>query len=177
MGLLNTSLRESFRWSTNLAVQTVLVTASASVVVTAVNYGQRDLSEVEGQVEGAAIQTNLGGLRTAFAIDFLVRQVEEKRSGGAVNTMAPAQRNPFLLLHRVPANYAGEMRAQATGALPPGNWVFDPVCSCIGYKPLYPRWLKGASGEPMLWFQVSQGEPPFLLTPREPYVWKDMVVF
>lgn len=145
-----------------------MVIGTMSVLV--VKSGERDFGAVQAQVEGAAIKTNLGGLRTALAIDYITQQARALRpadAGGAV-----LQSNPFLLLHRVPANYVGEWRAAEADRLPAGHWLFDPVCTCIGYRPLYPEWLSSPSGTGMLWFDVVGAPGPLQLVPREAYVWR-----
>jgi len=147
-----------------------MVAGTMSVLV--VKSGQRDFSDVQAQVEGAAIKTNLGGLRTAFAIDYLAHQVAVPQDARAAQPMAVQQTNPFLLLHRIPSNYAGEMPAAAVTNLPPGSWLFDSACACIAYRPLYPEWLSSPSGSSVLWFDVVGAPGPLQLTPREAYVWK-----
>ncbi|MBI3532905.1 MAG: hypothetical protein HY068_10650 [Burkholderiales bacterium] len=147
-----------------------MVAGTMSVLV--VKSGQRDFSDVQAQVEEAAIKTNLGGLRTAFAIDYLANQVAISQGAGPTQTMAGQQTNPFLLLHRIPSNYVGEMPAAEVINLPPGSWLFDPACACIAYCPLYPEWLSSPSGSSVLWFDVVGAPGPLQLTPREAYVWK-----
>jgi hypothetical protein len=138
--------------------------------------GQNNLRSVQGQVEKAAIKTNLGGLRMAFVIDHLALQTASIQPASEGASPASGQRNPFLLLQRMPANYAGEMPASETAALPRGSWVFDPACPCIGYRPLYPEWLSSPKGEQMLWFNVTGASPPYQLAPRMVYVWKGEVL-
>jgi len=143
-----------------------MVVGTMSVLV--VKSGQRDFGEVQAQIEQAAIKTNLGGLRTAFAIDYVTQQVADPRGARQIN--------PFLLLHRQPANYMGEMPAAKAAELPPGSWLFDPACACIGYRPLYPEWLVSPSGSRILWFEVGGAPGPLQLKPRETYVWKGEVL-
>ena len=151
-------------------VTAFMVAGVMSVLV--VKSGQRDYSEVQAQVEGAAIKTNLGGLRTAFIIDYLAHQVAVTPGAGPSQPMTGQQTNPFLLLHRIPSNYAGEMQAVEVRNLPPGSWLFDPACPCIAYRPLHPEWLASPSGAGVLWFDVVGAPGPLQLTPREAYVWK-----
>jgi len=147
-----------------------MVAGTMSVLV--VKSGQRDFGDVQAQVEGAAIKTNLGGLRTAFAIDYLAHQVAVSQGAGPAQPMAAQQTNPFLLLHRMPSNYAGEMQTAEVTNLPPGSWLFDPACACVAYRPLYPEWLNSPSGAGVLWFDVVGAPGPLQLHPREAYVWK-----
>lgn len=144
-----------------------MVIGTMSVLV--VKSGERDFGEVQAQVEGAAIKTNLGGLRTALAIDHITQQVKAPLPAHGMVALQP---NPFLLLHRMPSNYVGELRATEADRLPAGHWLFDPSCACIGYRPLYPEWLRSPSGSGMLWFDVVGAPGPLQLVPREAYVWK-----
>lgn len=150
-------------------VTALMVAGVMSVLV--VKSGQRDFSEVQAQVEGAAIKANLGGLRTAFVIDYLARQVSEPSSLAPAAAHVVAQVNPFLLLHRTPSNYVGERRAADIGTLTPGSWLFDAGCNCVGYRPLYPQWLSSPSGSGVLWFDVVGAPGPLQLVPRETYLW------
>ena len=147
-----------------------IVAGTMSVLV--VKSGQRDYGDVQAQVEGAAIKTNLGGLRTALVIDYLAQQVAVSHGIGRANPGVAVQPNPFLLLHRMPANYVGEMRVADAANLPPGSWLFDSTCTCIAYRPLYPEWLSSPSGSDVLWFDVVGAPGPLQLAPREAYVWK-----
>lgn len=155
-------------------VMACIMAGTLSVLM--VKYGQRDFGDVQAQIEVAAIKTNLGGLRTAFVIDYLAHQVTVSPGAGLVQPMAAQRTNPFLLLHRMPSNYAGERHASEITNLAPGSWLFDPACSCIGYRPIYPSWLSSPSGAGILWFDVV-GAPGLLqLTPRETYVWRGEVL-
>ena len=151
-----------------------MVAGSLSVLV--VQSGQRDIGDVQAQVEGSAIKTNLGGLRTAFVIDYLAQQTAVSQAGGPPSQGTAVHPNPFLLLHRMPSNYVGEMNMAEAMNLPPGSWLFDPACLCIGYRPLYPEWLGSPSGASMLWFDVVRSPGPLQLMPREAYVWKGEVL-
>lgn len=151
-------------------VMACMVAGSLSILM--VQSGQRDFGDVQAQIEGAAIKTNLGGLRTAFAIDYLAQQVAGAQEARQALLRPVVQTNPFLLLHRMPSNYVGEMNAIEATNLPPGSWLFDPTCTCIGYRPLYPEWLSSPSGTGILWFDVKAGLGPLQLIPREAYVWK-----
>ncbi|MDP1656886.1 MAG: hypothetical protein Q8K45_01000 [Rubrivivax sp.] len=150
-------------------VTALMVGGVMSVLV--VKSGQRDFSEVQVQVEGAAIKASLGGLRTAFVIDYLARQLTESQGPAPAAMHAAVQANPFLLLHRMPSNYAGERPAADISTLQPGNWLFDARCTCIGYRPLYPQWLNSPSGSGVLWFDVRGAPGPLQLVPRETYLW------
>jgi len=129
----------------------------------------RQVRVLQGQAELVAVKTTLGALRTTLVIDYLQKKVASGNSSAALT-----QRNPFELLQRRPVNYFGEMTA--VEAVPAGGWVFDPVCICVGYLPIYAQWFDSPSGEAMAWYQVS-GEPgPLQLTAKEAYVWQGQVM-
>jgi hypothetical protein len=128
---------------------------------------------VQGQAELAAVKTTLGALRTALVIDYLQKKVASESS-----SVAFAQRNPFELLQRQPVNYLGEMTraAAAAAAAPAGSWVFDPVCACVGYLPIYTQWFDSPSGDAIAWYQVSGAPGPLQLTAKQAYVWQGQVM-
>jgi len=156
-------------------VMACMVIGMVSVLV--VQLGQRDLGDVQAQIEGAAIKTNLGGLRTALIIDYVAQQAVVSQAGADPSQSMAVHPNPFLLLHRMPSNYVGEMNVAEATNLPPGSWLFDPACPCIGYRPRYPKWLSSPSGTDILWFDVVDGTSgPLQLIPREAYIWKGDVL-
>jgi hypothetical protein len=126
---------------------------------------------VQAQGELAAIKSTLGALRTALVIDHLHAAVAQ--TGQRV---APPQRNPFLVLDHVPANYAGVLGVVHAETVPPGHWVFDDYCHCIGYGPTYPYALDGAGDAPMVWFRVSAPPGPLQIAPLQPYYWQGELV-
>ena len=144
--------RRGAEWSILLAVLLVLVVA----------FG-REFRVVQGQGELAAIKTTLGALRTALVIDHLHAATSGRQA------VAQPQRNPFLVLDHAPANYAGVLGAVKPDAIPPGNWVFDAYCNCIGYEPLY-------ADAPMLWFRVSAPPGPLQISPLQIYKWQGQTV-
>ena len=91
-------------------------------------------------------------------------------------SVAPAQHNPFELLQRRPLNYLGQMSAAQAAAVPAGSWVFDPICVCVGYLPIYAEWFASPSGDGMAWYQVSGAPGPLQVTPKEAYVWQEQVM-
>ena len=135
------------------------------LVVLIVLFGQH-VRQVQARGELAAFKTTLGALRAALVIDHLQRSTSSDPK-----FVASLQRNPFELLQRRPVNFAGEVRQQDFLAIAPGSWVFDPVCVCAGYLPIYPQWFDSPSGDPMVWFRISAPPPPFQLMPKESYVW------
>ncbi len=127
----------------------------------------RQVRVLQGQAELSAIQTTLGALRTAFVLDHLQNKV---LSGTPAVGLAP--HNPFELLPRHPVNYRGEMTPAEAAAAPAGSWVFDPVCACVGYLPIYAQWFDSPSGDIMAWYRVSGAPGPLQLTAKENYVWQ-----
>lgn len=130
--------------------------------------------EVRGQAELAQIKSTLGALRTALVVAHLESAVAGNRAqGGAV---AQVQRNPFAVLQQRPPNYVGLAGPEALAALPGGSWVFDPECSCIGYRPTEAAWLQSPEGAGALWFRVVSSSGPLLITARQPYIWMSQAV-
>lgn len=127
----------------------------------------RQVQNVQGQAELASFKGTLGALRTALVVQHL-----QQRVGQGSSIVAPLQRNPFLLLERLPINYAGDLGTGRAGEVPAGKWIFDADCACVGYAPLYPHWLDSPSGDGMVWFSVSPPPGPLQLTPRERYLWQ-----
>jgi hypothetical protein len=127
----------------------------------------RDWKNVQGRVELAAIQSTVGALRTAFALDYVERAVRTPAGQPAL-----AQVNPFLILKAVPVNYAGELRMGSIDTVPAGSWVFDAECVCVGYSVLYPQWLAPSPDGPTVWFRVSgPAGGPLQLHALNTYVW------
>ncbi len=151
--------RRGAEWSILLAVVLVLIGV----------FG-REFRFVQGQGELAAIKTTLGALRTALVIDHL------HATTAGHQAVAQPQRNPFLVLDHAPTNYAGVLGAVKADAIPPGNWVFDAFCNCIGYEPLYSHALEEAGDAPMLWFRVSAPPGPLQISPLQIYKWQGQTV-
>lgn len=138
--------------------------AVAVVVLTLVGFFGREVAVVQGQAEAAMIKSRLGALRTALVIDQLAQ---------SVGRVALLQRNPFLLLDPVPADYAGHRDPARPALLAPGSWVYDGVCRCIGYAPAHSQWLDNADADQTLWFRISEPPGPLQITPVARYVWRD----
>lgn len=130
--------------------------------------------EVRGQAELAQIKNTLGALRTALVVAHLEAAVAKARAG--VQAVVPAQRNPFLALQQLPANYAGLADPQALAVLPGGSWVFDPGCGCIGYRPLEATRLELPADTGAMWFRVGASAGPAQVTALQPYVWMGQAV-
>jgi hypothetical protein len=126
---------------------------------------------VQRQAELAAVRTTLGALRTAFVMQHL-----QLASAAPSRAVLVAQRNPFQLLQYRPTNYFGEIRAADASVVPPGDWVFDAVCGCIGYVPADSQDFDSPSGDAMAWYRVDAGPGPLQLTPKEAYVWQGQVM-
>jgi hypothetical protein len=122
---------------------------------------------VQRQAELAAVRTTLGALRTAFVIQHL-----QLRSTSPGQPVVAAQRNPFELLQSRPANYVGETRGAVQVVVPPGHWVFDAACNCVGYMPADATEFDSPSGDAMAWYRVEAVSGPLQLTPKEAYVWQ-----
>jgi len=152
-------------------VEWSLVAVVVTVVV--VVFMQR-MREVQAQGEYAAVRTTLGALRTALVIDHLQRSLSA--TGVTSATAATQQSNPFELLERRPANYAGVGQWGQTRGVRPGSWVYDPACACIGYMPLNDGWLDTPTGEPMAWYQLSGAPGPLQLKAMGRYLWQEMVL-
>lgn len=131
----------------------------------------RQVRVVQGQGELAAIKSTLAALRMALVIDHLQQSVQTPGAG-----VAAQQRNPFLLLKGLPANYAGEVGLQQIDAVAPGSWVFDADCGCIGYRPLYPQWLESPVNTQAVWFKVGAASGPAQITAMQVFVWQGQVV-
>lgn len=126
---------------------------------------------LQGQAELSAVKTTLGALRTAFVLDHLHNEVAARTS-----PVGLAQHNPFELLQRHPVNYRGEMTPAEAAAAPAGSWVFDPVCTCVGYLPMHAQWFDSPSGDVMAWYRVTGASGPLQLTAKENYVWQGQVL-
>jgi hypothetical protein len=126
---------------------------------------------VHGQGELAALHSTLGNLRTAFVIDHLQRSLP---SGS--RSLNASQRNPFELLQRRQPNYFGEIRAVQAATVPPGSWVFDADCVCIGYLPLNSEWFESPSGDVIAWYRIEGAPGPWQLTAKEAYRWQGQVL-
>ena len=122
---------------------------------------------VRSQAELAAVKTTIAALRTAMALHQL--EIQVARQTAAVATQ---QQNPFALLQRKPLNYLGEMDLTAAENATPGSWIFNPVCSCVGYLPTDQSWLSGPNGARIIWLRVSAPAEPPQLVALQAYRWQ-----
>jgi len=127
----------------------------------------RQMRVMQAQSELATVKSTIGALRSAFVIDYLHKSVAV--TGQSVVFL---QQNPFELLQRRPANYAGEKHLSPAETSAAGVWIFDTQCSCVGYTPIYDHGLSSPSGDPMLWFRVTVASGPLQLLAKETYVWQ-----
>ena len=145
----------------------------ALVIVLAAVFTQQ-AREVRGQAELAHIKSTLGALRTALVVAHLEEAIASNRA--KTGHVVQAQRNPFAALQQLPPNYAGVAGPEALAALPSGSWVFDPVCSCIGYRPTESAWLQSPEGVVSMWFRVGSVAGPLQIKAQQPYVWMGQAV-
>ena len=131
----------------------------------------REMRVMQGQGELAAVRSTLGALRTALVIEYLHKNVT-----AGTSSVALTQRNPFELLQRHPVNYFGVLTPAEAVAVPAGSWVFEPVCVCVGYRPIYDQWFDSPSGAGMAWYQLSGAPGPLQLTAKEAYVWQGQLM-
>ena len=140
-------------------------TLLALVILLLAGYFFREFRLVQAQGEMAAVKSTLGSLRTALLFDFLGREAKHTDSG------VPMQRNPFLLLDHLPANYAGVLDSSKGKSMQPGTWVFDSYCVCIGYEPLNAQGLNTSEYAPALWFRISPPPGPLQINATQNYQW------
>lgn len=138
----------------------ILITVCAVVFL-------RQVRVVQRQAEVAAVRTTLGALRTAFVMQHL-----QAASATQTKSVVVQQRNPFQLLQGRPANYLGEALAKDAAEVPPGHWVYDPLCGCVGYMPADSQAFDSPSGEAMAWYRVEARSGPSQLVAKEAYVWQ-----
>lgn len=164
--------QERVRWRAPAAGKRMVEWAlAAAVMVVMILLFAREVRVVQGQSELAAVKATLGALRTALVLEHL-----QKNMASGNSAVALEQHNPFELLRQRPPNYRGEMSAAQALAAPPGSWVFDPLCVCIGYLPMEAEWFDSPSGELMAWYRVS-GAPGLLqLVAKEAYVWQGELI-
>ncbi|MDH4451488.1 MAG: hypothetical protein QE265_13010 [Rhodoferax sp.] len=125
---------------------------------------------VRSDAERVALQSSLAALRTALVVDDMRRAAA--RAGSAPVADAPGPRNPFDLLERRPANYAGESSAGRLPEVTGGSWVFDRGCACVGYKPHDEEALESPAGAQALWFSLQDASAGTQLRAMQAYVWR-----
>jgi hypothetical protein len=143
----------------------------AGIIVVLAFVFARQVRVLQAQAELAAVRSTLGALRTALVINHLHQKV-----GGFSASVVNMQRNPFEVLAHRPVNYLGAMSASQVLGVPAGSWVFEPVCDCVGYVPLYSQWFVSPSGDVMAWYRLSGEAGPLQLTAKEAYAWQGEVM-
>lgn len=156
------------RW-VEWSVLLVLVVVVSSVLW---RYGQ----QVRAQAERAAVQSTLGALRTALVLNQLQTVLLPARKTAPLLPADMPSPNPFTLLQQRPANYAGEVPAALLQEVAGGQWVFDPRCACVGYKPQEPAALDAPAGAQALWFVLESGPGAMQLRSMQAYVWGGQVL-
>jgi hypothetical protein len=126
------------------------------------------MQALQAEVEVAAVRSTLGALRTALVLDHLQRQLHPQNT--------PQERNPFLLLAQIPANYAGPQTPQTVPGEQPGMWLFDASCQCVGYTPAYAQWQSTSGRAGVVWFRVSAPPGPLQIAAASRYTWQDEVL-
>jgi hypothetical protein len=124
----------------------------------------RETRALQGQSERVLVWSTLASLRTALVLNQLARRVRPDDPG-------LIEKNPFHLLQSMPPNFAGEMPMRDVYRVPPGSWVFDPGCDCIGYRLLHPQWLEPAQETDTIWFHIGAAKDDFRLSPHADYLW------
>lgn len=140
----------------------------AAVLIGLVWALEHQVRVVRIQGERVAVRSTLSALRASLVIEQLMGQVRHQNKNGP---SASTPQNPFTLLQGVPPNYAGERAQRDIFSVPPGSWVYDPECACIGYRLLYPEGLEPEQVADAIWLRVgaTAGEPR--LVPMAEYRW------
>lgn len=156
--------------STESALRRLLERSLVGLLIAVIVWALLDKArDVRSAAELSAFRQSLAALRVALVLD---------RLHSVVPRSPPADgkiRNPFLLLARQPANYAGDIPlvAAQAGGVTPGGWFFDQNCPCIGYRPRDDHRFLAPSDGKMMVFPVL---PPGVLAARESYVWRGEVI-
>ena len=125
----------------------------------------RQMQAMQAQGERLAVRFTLKILREALSLEQILKRSPSTTATGTAN------RNPFALLASLPANFAGEVSSIKADTVVPGNWVFDPVCICVGYRLMYPQGLEPEQFADVIWFRVSQAPGEIRMVAQTPYVW------
>lgn len=125
---------------------------------------EREIRSLQGQSERVFVLSTVASLRTGLMLNRLAREVRP-------SDQSLVQKNPFRLLQQLPPSYLGEMPMRDISRVAPGSWIFDPTCHCVGYRLLYPEWLKPAQELGAIWFRIGKNEGVPSLTPLDDYRW------
>ncbi len=140
----------------------------ATVLIGLVWALDNEVRVVRGQAERVAVRSTLSSLRNALVIEHLMAQVRVKDASLA-STALP--KNPFTLLQVAPPNYAGELVMRDIFSVPPGSWVFDVECGCVGYRLLYAEWLEPAQPADAIWLRIGGTSGETRWSPITEYRW------
>lgn len=143
----------------------------AAVLISLVWALEHEVRVVRGQGEKVAVRSTLNALRAALVIDQLLGQVRGAPTATPAPTAGRMVKNPFTLLQQVPPNFAGDLAMRNIYSVPPGSWVFDPECGCVGYRVLYPQGLEPAQEADTLWFRIGIRSGNVSLIPLAEYRW------
>lgn len=160
------STRLAMAWSSFWGRQVAQWGIMLAIVLTVVVVLARKAEEVQALAEMAATKETVAALRTALIFAFVHQQV---RPSDAPSQLDP---NPFLQLERLPPNYAGHLAVEDVAQVTPGNWFYDPVCQCVGYRLLHAQWLTQPPNRIAVgWRVVREGNGVPTLRPMAPYRW------
>ena len=154
-------------WVNHRLLEWALVTA---VLVALIAAFERQVGVVQGQAERLTVQLTLKALRDTLTLEQLLRTTRQPSASAEPKTI-----NPFALLHSS-TNFAGNVSMATVGTVPPGNWVFDPECGCIGYRLRYPQGLEPTQEADAIWFRVETVNGVFRLSPQVNYRWLKQVL-
>lgn len=126
----------------------------------------RQLQEVQAQSERVVVWSTLAQLRAALMLEQLSHHIRP-------NEKAATEKNPFRLLQTLPPTFAGDVAMRDAEAVPPGSWMHDPACGCVGYRLLHPQWLEPPQMADTVWFRITVSTGEAHLIPYAPYRWFD----
>jgi len=158
--------RLAMAWSSFWGRQVAQWGIMLAIVLTVVVVLARKAEEVQALAEMAATKETVAALRTALIFAFVHQQVRPS------DAPSPLDPNPFLQLDRLPPHYAGHVAMQDAAQVTPGNWFYDPVCQCVGYRLLHPQWLNQPPGSIFVgWRVIREGNGVQTLRAFAPYRW------
>jgi hypothetical protein len=154
-------------WVNHRLLEWALVTA---VLVALIAAFERQVGVVQGQAERLTVQLTLKALRDTLTLEQILRATRQPSASTQPKTV-----NPFTLLQDTP-NFAGNAAIATVSTAPPGSWVFDPECGCIGYRLRYPQGLEPAQEADAIWFRVETINGVLSLSPQANYRWFEQVL-
>jgi hypothetical protein len=122
---------------------------------------ERQTRLVRAQAEHVAARSTLNALRLSMTVG-------QHTPTGALRTPA-LPFNPFTVFQVVPGNFVGERTKSDPDTVPPGSWVYDADCGCVGYRLMFPEWLESGGGA--IWFRMESAADGVQLVPLAEYVW------